>query len=104
MILRPPSSTLFPYTTLFRSANAALLLRAAAQADGLWAVANRRCSWTGGKRRVPSRVTTIIADSMRASGHWRARMIQIRHKVRGLRLWAEGGVLGCQLLRSYCEV
>src|SRR5947207_15203596 len=38
----------------------------------------------GGKRRGPSRVTTIIADSMLGSGHWRTRMIQIRHKARGL--------------------
>src|SRR6266852_1062008 len=32
------------------------------------------------------------------------RAIQVRHKGRGFRLCDEGGVLGCQLSRLYCEV
>src|SRR3712207_7312336 len=36
MIRRPPRSTLFPYTTLFRSIGLALFWRAARKAEVLW--------------------------------------------------------------------
>src|SRR5260221_7684251 len=52
MIRRPPRSTLFPYTTLFRSPHAAL---AAA-----W-IASRTC-W-----KVPQRQMLVMAESMSAS-------------------------------------
>jgi len=67
-----------------------------------WFVANRRCSWMAGNPARPCRENTIIADSLRPSGDGVPRVIQIRHKGRGFRQWGEGGVLGCQLLRSHC--
>src|SRR5256885_3578459 len=38
MIRRPPRSTLFPYTTLFRSIDRALFMVATKGPDGKWAV------------------------------------------------------------------
>src|SRR2546426_8122738 len=55
MIRRPPRSTLFPYTTLFRSAHDALLVarRPAAGVHGLRRRPLRPLRRTGGRQRPP---------------------------------------------------
>src|SRR2546425_6871565 len=59
MIRRPPRSTLFPYTTLFRSAGAAAVAGAAARA-GAGAGAG------AGRRRL--RVATVRGDARAGAG------------------------------------
>src|SRR3712207_7986027 len=46
MIRRPPRSTLFPYTTLFRSCKVADELRSAANGDEVTYVVNRNINYT----------------------------------------------------------
>src|SRR5258708_18368362 len=55
MIRRPPRSTLFPYTTLFRSG-------AAARAERL---GSRRCASSGHQSSVPNPLCIIDADDRR---------------------------------------
>src|SRR2546429_6841343 len=54
MIRRPPRSTLFPYTTLFRSApivqNSPLL-----PPVGVWAVSQSQCGWSSSQTSYRSR-------------------------------------------------
>src|SRR2546422_6418056 len=52
MIRRPPRSTLFPYTTLFRSvlASIAFAASAAVRPATFWSLALRACLYAGGGR------------------------------------------------------
>src|SRR2546430_8484512 len=51
MIRRPPRSTLFPYTTLFRSTSSIKILFTVARADGQWCIAQEV---PGGNTPAPS--------------------------------------------------
>src|SRR3712207_7400465 len=64
MIRRPPRSTLFPYTTLFRSTETALLLALAPELvrSGAWA-AMRSCTSRRSRREVRSEEHTSELQS-----------------------------------------
>src|SRR5687767_15761145 len=60
MIRRPPRSTLFPYTTLFRSVSAAAVAFQTGAIDGC---ARRRASETSGRSARATRAVLRIARS-----------------------------------------
>src|SRR3712207_9473020 len=85
MIRRPPRSTLFPYTTLFRSDLNPLETAAAYQAlmDG-FGLSKEQLAHRLGKSRaavtntlrlaqLPDRIRTLLADGKLTEGHARAR-------------------------------
>src|SRR2546426_3830253 len=57
MIRRPPRSTLFPYTTLFRSRSASPTTMWNGRADR-----SRRSSWTGRGRQRPQEPRSLVDD------------------------------------------
>src|SRR6266540_1761988 len=95
MIRRPPRSTLFPYTTLFRSRRVPLRLRPVSRLASPAAVVDavsharvrdpRRCS-TRRRRRLLRRA----ADG--SALRWLGRSLERR----SARLWTESGAAGCR--------
>src|SRR3712207_7937764 len=69
MIRRPPRSTLFPYTTLFRSHHQTDESGAARRSAGAWAEREPRSRATtpGGRRAVPSAAAATQASTHRAT-------------------------------------
>src|SRR2546430_10774558 len=63
MIRRPPRSTLFPYTTLFRSAKAKASTRAPARASQVPAVMRRALGCAGPPRRSEEHTSELQSQS-----------------------------------------
>src|SRR3712207_8421697 len=68
MIRRPPRSTLFPYTTLFRSCVIAIESHGAVEVGGLASVDRQRGGWAGHGQRIvaPHTLRDRLQDEKRA--------------------------------------
>src|SRR2546422_8027675 len=72
MIRRPPRSTLFPYTTLFRSLAAALKRLGLSQSEAarrLRVEQSTMWRWLAGERRIPGPVVAAIECWERSEEH-----------------------------------
>src|SRR3712207_9582042 len=65
MIRRPPRSTLFPYTTLFRSAEVAFLIEDAHQGRGLGSVLLEHLAAAARERGIRNFVAEVLAQNSR---------------------------------------
>src|SRR2546430_16430244 len=67
MIRRPPRSTLFPYTTLFRSPGVALAMPAAVAVAAAWVGVAAACVglWLGAAAGPPQAATTSASPASR---------------------------------------
>src|SRR3712207_7667794 len=63
MIRRPPRSTLFPYTTLFRSAEVAFLIEDAHQRRGLGSVLLEHLAAAARERGIKRFVAEVLAQN-----------------------------------------
>src|SRR3712207_8531313 len=71
MIRRPPRSTLFPYTTLFRSAEVAFLIEDAHQGRGLGSVLLEHLAAAARERGIKRFVAEVLAQN--------SRMVRVFH-------------------------
>src|SRR3712207_7361157 len=69
MIRRPPRSTLFPYTTLFRSAKSLLLIAAIATTLFAWPISSQITSSKPTASRHHKRLFLVAAKSLRSEEH-----------------------------------
>src|SRR2546430_9163278 len=69
MIRRPPRSTLFPYTTLFRSSSYALLLGEAGRTDEALALLKPQLKGTDADREVYLNIAQVYERGRRSEEH-----------------------------------
>src|SRR5687768_18616270 len=92
MIRRPPKSTLFPYTTLFRSLEEKRHGDKEGRRAGLWLDGFRHCTG-GGQRRISDRCSRGFRRKIgRASCRERVLVSEARVVIKKKRIWIQRNI------------